>query len=397
MAFHLRRQQRDLDLSTFTPIHAGRKKRQLSQMSSPASSQASSPHSKMSKRSKHSERPLARIEMLPAELLSQIFSYTCNLALPQASKELGEKLSNEAVYRAYFLRLFSQVDRYKMEDIRMNGYQGRVDAIDPCVVDEIAETQSYKSKILLCKWMTATRFERYRAIVLASVRDVPNTERVELYMDDDDKATYKSGLNLSLPTTLLRYRPQSGGAIPDRGFELLRILLRYYLVRLDPLGDGHERARDLFYQALLKEDYQLVYLIVRNELHQSSWITEIRVAIEHSENALKMFNLVSLMFAHGYFLRLFSRDQPYFSWPFFLDELRNLRDSVEDEFPGVCDPVPCFSTETAEEFRQALARTGESYWREQADVVTHYLKTCAREYIPNWLAAGRELRELSYR
>jgi len=335
--------------------------------------------------------------MLPAELLAQIFSYTCNLALPQASKELGEKLSNEAVYRAYFLRLFSQVDRYRMKDIRMDGYQGRVDVIIPCVVDEIAETQSYKSKILLCKWMTATRFERYRAIVLASVRDVPNTERVELYMEDDDKATYKSGLNLSLPTTLLRYRPHSGGAIPDRGFELLRILLRYYLVRLDPLGDGHERTRDLFHQALLKEDYQLVYLIVRNELHQSSWITEIRVALENSENSPKMFNLVSLMFAHGYFSRLFSRDQPYFSWPFFLDELRNLRDSVDDEFPGACDPVPCFSIETAEEFRQALARTGDSYWRQQADVVTHYLQTRAREYIPNWLAGGRKLRELSYR
>jgi len=392
MAFHLRRQQRDVDISSLTPIHAGRKKRPLSQMSSPASSRTSSPRGRRSKKIEPLERPLARIERLPAELLQQIFSYTCNLALPQASKELGEKLSYEHVYRAYFLRLFWQIDRYKVEDMVLRSRAGKADVVPPCVVDELAETQSYKTKVLLCKWMTADRFERYRSHILASVRNVPDTERVELFMEDHDKASAQSGLNLSLPTTLLRNRPQFGTGAHDRGFELLRILLRYYLVRLDPLGDGDERSRDLFNQALLEEDYQLVHLIVRNKLLQTWWITEVRVALELSKNPVKMWNLLHLMFSQSYLYCLFPRDRPSYNWPFFQSELHNLRDSVEDDFPGACDPISCFSDETAEEFRRALAKGGDSYWKEQADVVTDCLKKRSPEYMPNWIRAARELR-----
>jgi hypothetical protein len=391
MAFHLRRQQRDLDLSSFTPILPGRKKRQQSQMSSPASSRTSSPHGKMSRRTKApelSERRLATIESLPAELLAQIFSYTCNLALPKASKWIGQKLTGEAVYRAYFKRLFWQVDLYKKDDICVGTQLGKAYTKPPCVVDELAEIQSYKTKVLLCRWMTADRFERYRGQILASVRNVPDTEQLELYMDDDDTYGNTSGLRLWLPTTLLRYRAQSGSERPDRGFELLRVLLRYYLIQLDPLGDGNEQARDMFHQALLKDDFQLVYLFVRNMLPQDSWITDIRVALENTDNPPKMWNLVYWTFLEVFLFRLIPRSRP-FSYSFFMSELQGLRDELEDDFPGACDPITCFSVETAEDFRQALARTGDPYWTAQAEVVTDYLKARSREYMPNYIAAGR--------
>ena len=390
MAFHLRRQQRDLDLSSLTPIHAGRKKRQLSQMSSPASSRASSPRSKMSKRSKHSERPLARIEMLPAELLAQIFSYTCNLALPQASKELGEKLSDEAVYRAYFSRLFWQVDLYKKHDVllRVGDHIGKAYTIPSCVVDEHAETQSYKTKVLLCKWMTAERFERYRGDILASIRNVPNTEQLELFMEVDDRAQYQSGLHLYLPTTLLRYRPHSGSGTSDRGFELFRVLLRYYLICLDPLDDANERVRDIFYQALLKDDYQLVYLIMRNSLYERSWTNEVRDALEKTENAPRMWNLVYLMSSEQRRFSLFHRDNIHCPWRTFNNDMQILRDTVDDDFPGACDPVTCFPEKTLEDFGQALAKTGDSYWTEQAEFVTDYLRRRSEEYMPTYLRRG---------
>jgi len=306
--------------------------------------------------------------------------------------ELGEKLSGEAVYRVYFLRLFWQVDRYNMEDIVLRSREGKADVVPPCIVDQLEDIQSYKTKVLLCRWMTADRFERYRGHILASVRNVPDTERLELFMEDHDKATEQSGLNLSLPTTLLRYRPQSGSGVPDRGFELLRILLCYYLVQLDPLGDGDEQSHDLFQRALVQEDYQLVHLIVRNKLYQNWWITEIRVALELSENPAKMWNLLYLMFSQSNFYRLFLRDRPSDNWSFFQSELHNLRDGIEDDIPGACDPIPCFSDETAEEFRQALAKTGDSYWKDQADMITDCLKTRSLEYLPNWIGAGRERR-----
>lgn len=369
MAFHLRRQQRDLDLSTLTPILAGRKKRQLSQMSSPASSRASSPHGKMSRKIRRSERPLARIEMLPAELLAQIFSYTCNMALPQASLELGEKLSNEAIYRAYFLRLFWQVDRYKKDNLCVGDYCGRADTKPPCVVDPLVETQSYKTRVLLCRWMTKDRFERYRNDILTAVKDVPDTESVELFMGtNDDHGT--TGPLLSPPTALLRYRPLSGSGSPDRGSELFRVLLKYYLIQLDPLGDGDERVRDMFQQALLKDDYQLVYLIVRNDLCRISWISEIRLALEHTENPAKMWNFVYLIFGQSKFIRLYHRPRSSFSLTSFTSDLRGLRESMEDDFPGFSDPVSCFSADTADELRHVVTKGEDSFWKEQAELVT---------------------------
>lgn len=180
MAFHLRRQQRNLDLSELTPVSVRGKKRPHSQISSAASSRASTPQVSSPKASKHASsstskpatkrqrriKTLSPLELLPAEIIANIFSYTCNINFPRASPSLASKLTGEHIYSQFCKRLFCSFELPALLPLfkRKSGvhrYRCYVGSLD-----EEKDLVRYREMAFTCKWMTLARFRLYRQAII---------------------------------------------------------------------------------------------------------------------------------------------------------------------------------------------------------------------------------------
>lgn len=187
MAFHLRRQQRILDTTEFTPISTRGKKRQRSHVPSTISSQegtsqtpssrpcsagsiASNPAPKRQQRTK----TLSSIELLPPEIMANIFSYTCNINFPRASPILASKLTGEHIYYEFCKRLFCSFElrtfppKYTAQSGVNHTYQCYSGTLD---VDEEKDLVPFRMMALTCKWMTLERFKRCREEIIAEKRE----------------------------------------------------------------------------------------------------------------------------------------------------------------------------------------------------------------------------------
>jgi len=170
MAFHLRRQQRTLDTTELTPIS---EKRPHSQISSAISSHVSKPSSRpcnttksTPRRRQHRTKAPSAIELLPTEILANIFSYTCNLNFPRASPILATKLTGEHIYHEFCKRLFCsfELPALPLRFVRDPGiHRYRCYSVS---LDEEKDLVRYRTMALTCRWMTLERFKRYRNEIL---------------------------------------------------------------------------------------------------------------------------------------------------------------------------------------------------------------------------------------
>lgn len=183
MAFHLRQQQRNLDISELTPISVRGKKRTQSQASSVTTSRASTPQvsspkpsnktiptSKPPSKRQRRTRTLSSLELLPAEIIANIFSYTCNINFPRASPILASKLTGEHIYNQFCKRLFCSFELPALSPLFMrksgvHRYRCYVGSLD-----EEKDLVRYREMAFTCKWMTVDRFTKYRYEIIQAER-----------------------------------------------------------------------------------------------------------------------------------------------------------------------------------------------------------------------------------
>jgi hypothetical protein len=124
-----------------------------------------------------------------------------------------------------------------------------------------------REKVMMCRWLTAERFVRYREVLLTAertrLRGICSSATTE-----QSRASKVEGLDLflgkdfTLPTYLLRYAEPSKQ--DSRGFRLLVFLLKTYHIKLNLYTDGFERAKEMFHDAIVARDYFFIYLMIYN-------------------------------------------------------------------------------------------------------------------------------------
>lgn len=261
-------------------------------------------------------KPLSKIEQLPAEIIQQIFSWSVDVAFPRASPILGQKLSAESVYRDLFVRLFCSfqkpalppgisLGRERVKRWNLFCQQDSSGAVvfplhaindqvlnDKFEEDELDDNERYvvlqREQALQCRWMTVDRFEQYRQMMLQQVENVPRTDNLssrvvkavrEADLRADRDADLWFGRGFHFPTSLLRYRSQISAKRSCRQFSFLCFFLRYWPVKLDPFGDGDERARSMFCSAIQARDVRFMHLMIYNGLIDMAWENDIHEAI----------------------------------------------------------------------------------------------------------------------
>lgn len=155
-----------MDLSHTTPIRIRGRKRSppadtlaqpyLLEQSSQRSNRSPAeiaPSARLLEKKRRTVEPHSPLELLPTEILEQIFLHSCNVGLTRASHFIGIKLSDNHVYDAFFARVFVQLEdkstktKYSLKTFADRGEsEARVDAC---------------TKALQARWLTWKRFSMY--------------------------------------------------------------------------------------------------------------------------------------------------------------------------------------------------------------------------------------------
>ncbi len=97
--------------------------------------------------------PQSHLELLPTEILEQIFLHNCNVGLTRASHFIGIKLSGNHVYDAFLARVFVQLeDKITKTKYLVKSFTDRLDneaRVEAC------------TKALQARWLTWKRFNTH--------------------------------------------------------------------------------------------------------------------------------------------------------------------------------------------------------------------------------------------
>jgi len=107
--------------------------------------------------------PQSQLELLPTEILEQIFVYNCNVGLTRASHFIGIKLSGNHVYDAFLARVFVQLeDKITKTKYLVKSFTDRLDneaRVEAC------------TKALQARWLTWKRFTALRSRMIQQEKE----------------------------------------------------------------------------------------------------------------------------------------------------------------------------------------------------------------------------------